>query len=203
MQLLKANKRARIKGRDIGKGLTKLVNQLRARTIPELLQKLEVWKERQVNRLQAKFKSRPAALQSRIEGIIDQSDMITSFAMDAPNVSTVVSLLETLFVDDGRGSEGTINCSSVHRAKGLEANTVYVLAHTLRRDSQEEENIAYVAITRAKNRLVYVSEGGPEGIRCPRCGVPAPEGTTCGCEDGSVGDTVGSGTRKPRKTRRK
>jgi superfamily I DNA/RNA helicase len=50
-----------------------------------------------------------------------------------------------------------ITCSSVHRAKGLEAERVFVLAKTLRTDNDEERNISYVAITRAKSSLVYVS----------------------------------------------
>ena len=50
-------------------------------------------------------------------------------------------------------------CSSVHKAKGLEADQVFVLAETLYAKfgkRSEEENIAYVAITRAKKSLVWV-----------------------------------------------
>lgn len=54
-----------------------------------------------------------------------------------------------------------ITCSSVHRAKGLEADRVFVLAETLRDHTVEEMNIRYVAITRAKRELVWV--GGLEG----------------------------------------
>lgn len=51
--------------------------------------------------------------------------------------------------------------STTHRAKGLETNHVFVLRDTyLRRQSREEENLLYVAVTRAKRRLTLV-EGLP------------------------------------------
>jgi superfamily I DNA/RNA helicase len=56
------------------------------------------------------------------------------------------------------GMAGVITCSSVHKAKGLEAERVFVLAKTLRGGSREEENIAYVAYTRAKMDLVLVRD---------------------------------------------
>jgi superfamily I DNA/RNA helicase len=55
-----------------------------------------------------------------------------------------------------------ITCSSVHKAKGLEADKVFVLEDTLRYHSIEEENIVYVAITRAKKSLVFVSSKSDE-----------------------------------------
>src|SRR5262249_35443957 len=71
MSLLRAGKRARIKGRDIGKGLISLVNKLKARSVPELLMKLNVWQEREITRLEARFAGRTdsPAFEARIEGI--------------------------------------------------------------------------------------------------------------------------------------
>lgn len=50
-------------------------------------------------------------------------------------------------------------CSSVHRSKGLEWKRVFVLWETLMSKpggQGEEENIEYVAVTRAKEELVKV-----------------------------------------------
>ena len=47
---------------------------------------------------------------------------------------------------------GVDGCNS----KGLEAPVVYLLTHTFRA-SQSDDNVKYVAITRAKSRLVMVN----------------------------------------------
>lgn len=162
MSLLRSGKRTRIAGRDIGKGLIALVRKFKARSVPELLTKIEAWKAREVVRLDAKFKTKQQKESStyiaRYDAICDQAEMLSSLTDNAPSVSEVEQRIEALFTDDGLGQAGMITCSSVHRSKGLEAERVFVLADTLRNDSDEERNIAYVAITRAKSSLVYVTK---------------------------------------------
>jgi superfamily I DNA/RNA helicase len=158
MSLLRSGKRTRIAGRDIGKGLRSLIRQMKARTVPELLTKITNWKNRELKRVDAKFAGKtdsPTYTQLR-DGIIDQAEMLQSLTDGAPSVAEVETRIESLFTDDGLGQAGMITCSSVHRAKGLESNRVFVLVDTLREDNQEERNISYVAITRAKTSLVYV-----------------------------------------------
>jgi superfamily I DNA/RNA helicase len=60
----------------------------------------------------------------------------------------------------------SVICSTVHKAKGLESSNVFLLEGTFFRrkpkdddEQREEENIMYVAVTRSKGRLVYVSDG--------------------------------------------
>jgi DNA helicase II / ATP-dependent DNA helicase PcrA len=71
-------------------------------------------------------------------------------------------LVRDLFTDE---SEGGIILSSIHRAKGDEADTVYVLGYTslpYRKravsewEKQQEWNLVYVALSRAKNNLYLV-----------------------------------------------
>lgn len=160
MSLLRSGKRARVAGRDIGKGLLALMRKLKARSVPELMAKIEAWALREVARqeaaLEAATNGRKNAIKAKIEHVKDQADMLVSLCDGARNVSEIESRVEALFTDDGLGLKGTITCSSVHRAKGLEADRVFVLRDTLRDNSEEERNISYVAITRAKRQLTWV-----------------------------------------------
>lgn len=160
MQLLRAGKRTRVAGRDIGKGLITLIRKMKGRSVPELLAKIESWRNREVSRYEKQLlkatNGRRAAIQSKIEGIIDQAEMLTSITDGARNVREVEERIEALFTDDGLGAAGMITCSSVHRSKGLEADRVFILRETLRYNSIEEQNISYVAITRAKKTLIWV-----------------------------------------------
>jgi ATP-dependent DNA helicase UvrD/PcrA len=166
MQLLRAGKRARVAGRDIGAGLKALIRKLNAKSVPDLLRKIEVWSQREVARIEAQMakvtNGRRAALQSKMEAVRDQADMLVSLSDGAKNAAEVTDRIEALFTDDGLGAAGMITCSSVHRAKGLEANRVFVLRDTLRDSNREEQNIAYVAYTRAKLSLVLVSDSARE-----------------------------------------
>lgn len=162
MALLRAGKRTRVAGKDIGRGLVAILRKLKARTVPEMLAKIENWAEREIHRqtarLSASVNGRREAIKSKIDAITDQAEMLSALADGAKNVDEVLARAEALFSDDGLGEAGTITCSSVHRAKGLEAERVFILRETLRDTTQEERNIMYVAVTRAKNELVWVSD---------------------------------------------
>jgi superfamily I DNA/RNA helicase len=162
MTLLRNGKRTRVAGRDIGAGLSSLVRKFRARSVPELLTKIGAWESRETARVDAMLKTatngRKRTLETKIEGIRDQAEMLVSLTDGAQSVSDVEARIGALFTDDGLGQAGVITCSSVHRSKGLEASRVFVLSDTLRSHNQEELNIQYVAITRAKDTLVMVSE---------------------------------------------
>lgn len=166
MSLLRSGKRTRIAGRDIGAGLKSLIRKFKAPSVPKLLEKISGWEAREIGRLETlllKSKNgRRATIETKMEAIHDQAEMMVSLTDGAKNVAEVEARIEALFTDDGLGDATVITCSSVHRAKGLEANRVFVLAATLRGHNQEELNIQYVAITRAKRTLVMVQESTKE-----------------------------------------
>jgi DNA helicase-2/ATP-dependent DNA helicase PcrA len=150
MTLLRAGKRTQIAGRDIGAGLQTLVRKLKARSVEDFLEHLRVWEEREVNRLIR------AKRDKLIDRVRDRASMLFELSNGAENVQEIQDRIDSLFVDDGLGMKGVITCSSVHKAKGLEADKVFILRDTLRSHTQEERNITYVSITRAKNHLVWV-----------------------------------------------
>lgn len=153
MALLRAGKRTRVAGRDIGQGLKGIIRTVgkSAKSVPELLTRVTAWEVKQVTRA-TKMK-----WDSRVDQIHDQAETIRHLATDADSMAHVEQRIDALFEDDGLGDAGMITCSSVHKAKGLEADKVFVLAWTLRDRDQEELNIQYVAITRARHTLVFVN----------------------------------------------
>lgn len=157
--LLRAGTRAYIVGSDIGAGLIALVRKLASRvavadSLTEMLVRLGKWREREIAKAKVHKRER------RIEQVEDQAAMLIALSTDADDVAGLIAIIEKIFADDG---SPRVACSTVHRAKGLEADRVWVLAETLDAvrgrtplEELEEANIRYVAITRAKSELIYV-----------------------------------------------
>lgn len=162
IKLLRAGKRTRVMGQDIGKGLTTLVRKLKARSVPDFLQKVSNWEAREDARLRKMMDgatpARIKTIETKIADNQDRATMLEELADGAKNMASIEERIEFLFKDDGLGVAGIITCSSIHKAKGLEAKKIFVLEDTLRYHDIEEQNIVYVAITRAKEHLVWVGD---------------------------------------------
>ena len=154
--LLLSGKRCKIAGRDIGAGLKKIVRRIvtPGMSLEGFVDACKGWADREILRLKAK--GRPDAA---LDIVRDKQDMLVAMTDGVDSVEAVVTRIDALFSDSGLGAAGTITLSSVHRAKGLEANRVFVLNYTLypRGENPEERNIHYVAVTRAKQELVMVT----------------------------------------------
>lgn len=161
--LLRAGKRARIAGRDIGAGLKSLIKKLGkgCKDVECLIDRIASWRERETRKFAI------AKNETQVDRIHDQADTLMVICEEATSIADVEAKIDGLFTDDGLGQAGVITCSSVHKAKGLEAETVFLLTYTLypRGVNQEEENIEYVAITRAKNTLIKVRKEDAEKKR--------------------------------------
>jgi superfamily I DNA/RNA helicase len=155
LRLLRDGKRALIRGRNIGEGLVSIVKGREARSIPELVETLGVWERNLVEQY-----VKQDAPETKIELIQDQAATIRFLAEGLASVDELVARIRSLFEDSTPGN--AVICSSVHRAKGLEATRVFLLADTLypgRRRDEEEIHIHYVALTRSKHELVMVRGG--------------------------------------------
>ena len=64
------------------------------------------------------------------------------------------------FLRDAADRKGNIMLSTVHRAKGLEYDTVSILDVELIKSIGQDPNIKYVAETRARHTLSYISSAG-------------------------------------------
>jgi DNA helicase-2/ATP-dependent DNA helicase PcrA len=178
LALLKKGIPAIVRGKDIAKSLIALVKNLNrgaaSRSIPAFLQRLANDCEKQVARLE---KSGVKNLETRVEQLKDRYATLAEIAQACVSVDTLCAQIQALF-EEAKGGRVVV-FSSIHKAKGLEADRVWVLADTLRHnwtpkpqakggpaiDRLEEENLAYVAYTRAKRELYLVSakeENGEE-----------------------------------------
>lgn len=156
---------ARVRGRDIGKGISNLIKQIQAhpayRTYADLLATLDTYEDEQTAILSRRKNgaARVAALHDRLEAL-----RICYEQFPARDADSLRAQIDALFSD----KEQLVTLSTVHRAKGLEAERVFIV----RRDKMpltwvgqqpwelaQELNITYVAYTRAKRELWFVEEG--------------------------------------------
>lgn len=159
--LLRKGVPARIEGRDIGRQLVGMVKSLKAKSVPDFMRKLERWADKQKQRIAGK---NAAAKCAQVD---DQRDTLKALAEGCANVAEVEARIRALFVNsDDEGAKPAVVFSSVHKAKGLEWDRVYLLRWTFNKSwkgqtddqKREEENIYYVACTRAKRSLAMVAE---------------------------------------------
>lgn len=161
MAALAAGIRANITGRDVGASLVSFIKKLRAASIADLYTKLDAWVEKEIARLSAKI---PVS-ESAIEATLDRADTVRVFAEGSESPADLVNKIETMFSDDDESA--IVTFTSCHRAKGRERDRVFLLRDTFARTrytregepippSEEEWNLLYVGVTRAKNELVYV-----------------------------------------------
>ena len=151
--LISQGKSAYVLGRDMTKGLITAVQKISKNNhmgVDEFLQLFQKDFAYNYQRLLDQNKENQAM------ALEDKRDCIMIFVQKATTVGGIIEEIKRVF--DGN-DKGEIMLSTVHKAKGLEADNVYILA-TERMPhpygSKEENNICYVAITRAKKNLFYV-----------------------------------------------
>lgn len=159
-RLLKAKIPCRILGKDFGAGLKTLARNCNegCLTVDELEARVAAWRDRESQKALAK------KLYAKVETVEDKADtlllLLDVLAENERSYEGLVKVLDQLFTDQN----SRVTLSTIHKAKGLEAKTVWWLAKSLCPSrwarlpwqQQQEANIQYVAITRASERLVMI-----------------------------------------------
>jgi hypothetical protein len=174
-KFLKGKRKAQIRGREIGGSLIRIIfRALRYRgdipdftnssrfsddvSLVDLESGLQEWLASEVS----KERSKKFVDETKINGKIDCCECIKVFCSDSKSAAEVVVRINQVFTDTT--CEG-IMLSSIHKAKGLECKTVWLLqpqSNSKYRkpapkwQSKQETNLEHVGITRAMNKLVYV-----------------------------------------------
>jgi DNA helicase-2/ATP-dependent DNA helicase PcrA len=159
--LIRHGTACKVEGRDIGQGLIVMLNRWKVKTVDAFLNRLRDYQERETQKALAKGKD------ERVEQIEDKCDTLRAIAneclrQDKKTVADMVAFVEDLFAD---GAENVTTLATYHRSKGREWPTVILLEHAERCPSkfakqawqiEQENNLAYVAFTRAQERLLFL-----------------------------------------------
>lgn len=151
----------RVEGRSIGDGMIKLAQRWKVTDVDSLLQRLETYREREVQKAQAKGN------EAKVDEVNDRVDTLVEIcnaciAQNQHSVQDVVNFINRLFADSAKG---VVTLATYHRSKGREWPRVFLWEHYQRCPSrgarqqwqlQQEENLAYVAFTRAQSQLFFV-----------------------------------------------
>jgi len=174
-------------GRDIGNALTELIEKFDCTTVSELSSSLDDYTKALLERYKKKGQEQKAA------ALEDKVKSINVLIQHKPTwlVSELVAFIENIYTDVVASDFVTL--SSIHRSKGLEYRRVIIVeSHRLGHAwgnapawvVQEEQNLRYVAITRAKEELYLLGRigfiEGDSNMRHP------PNSATCGYQDAVV-----------------
>jgi DNA helicase II / ATP-dependent DNA helicase PcrA len=156
-ECIRMGKKAVIRGKDIGATLIQLIKRFETDDLDQFEVSLMEYYEVEHSKLMNYGKEMKALL------LQDRVETLRFIMNECRTVSELQAKIEMLFSDKQTG----VIFSSVHRAKGLEAENVYILRPDLMPhprankdwEVQQEMNCKYVAETRSKNTLVYVKGG--------------------------------------------
>lgn len=150
----------KVEGRKIGEGLIKLAQRWKVKNVQQLIDKLEIYKEKEIQKYKEKGND------AKCQIIEDQVETLVVFIdqckLDDP-ISTLVKKIKELF--DDTENKRILTLSTIHKSKGREWDRVFALgmdtyspSKWARKDweMKQEDNLLYVQITRAKNHLTKV-----------------------------------------------
>lgn len=160
-QLIRRGIACHVEGREIGNGLIKLATRwARIKTTDALRRRLEAWLEDQVARMKAKGREVEAG------NLDDRVQTIFVLMEGCETVEQLKTKISRLFEDTPDGERPkNLTLSTIHKAKGREWERVYWLGRNILQPSRwarrewelvQEDNLCYVAATRAKFELVEV-----------------------------------------------
>ena len=95
----------------------------------------------------------------------ERYDLVQALEILSEDVKTSSELIEKIKSVFSNKKGDDVVLSTAHRSKGLEYNNVYIICNSLFNkkcdlewEKRQEQNLAYVAYTRTKNKLCFVSE---------------------------------------------
>ena len=171
-EFLKLGKKAFIRGKDIGANLKTIVKSVKQEKVNADCKEdgifVRLYDDLFVTRNKIMERSAVDAKTAMTSPIIENKlDMIKALEILADGTNTAEELIAKIDeIFPKRDKKDGIALSTIHKAKGLEANNVYIACKSLmpsksaKKDWEikQEHNLMYVAYTRAKNTLGFIDE---------------------------------------------
>ena len=161
-RLIRNGHPCKVEGRSIGEGLSKLAGRWKVKTIDALINRLESYQEREIQKAMAKGNDAKAEeVEDRVGTLLEVCT--ACIAQNKQTVADVQEFITDLFAD---GAENCTILATYHRAKGREWPRVFLFEHDARCPSkaarqpwqlEQEDNLAYVAFTRAQHTLAFIN----------------------------------------------
>ena len=152
--------KCKIKGKEIGEGLIALIDKVGGTTLADLERGLREERQSIYDRLLARGVKKPT-YHPKMELIEERQDILRFLIDEVSSVRELRDMIGSIFDDDCDG----ILLSTIHKAKGLENDRVFFIIPELIPSKyavmdwqlEQEQNLKYVAITRARHELIYVN----------------------------------------------
>lgn len=165
-RLVELDKKAYIVGKEMEKGLKQALSCCESSDTSDIaFGKLKLSKERLESELRARGISNPK-FHARYEALDEKLDILKMLLIKFPIVYDVEKFIESVFDDKERAG---VKLLTIHKSKGLENDTVFFIErfegkklipsqYAITKDAlRQEKNLQFVALTRAKRKLVYLN----------------------------------------------
>ena len=171
VDFIKKGKKCFIRGKDIGLNLKNMVKRTGIEVLNKSLQEDGVFVRLydtlfdMINEVVSKYN---VTYYDAVESaaVANRLDMIKALEILSDDINTATELIEKINNIFSDRKSGGISLSTIHKAKGLEADNVYIACKHLMPSSRakkdweirQEYNLMYVAYTRAKNILGFIDD---------------------------------------------
>jgi DNA helicase-2/ATP-dependent DNA helicase PcrA len=152
LEFLQRDIPASIAGRDLATTLIKLARKPKVTSCAQLRSWLTKFLQSEKERLEVEdYDQRYEYIKDKVSCLMVLSDKMAS-------VDDLTRRIENIFSD--KDDRSVILCSTVHKAKGLERDRVWLLRNTFHIDNSggQERNVYYVGVTRAHKALYFVHD---------------------------------------------
>ena len=153
--------RSSIRGVDIGQNLQRFVEKFKCNNVNSLFNKIDKDINEEITKMKSKGIKNPINT-PKIDMKYQNKDILKILSYRLYTTKALIDKIKTIF----KHQPNSVILSTIHKSKGLENDRIFFLCPELipnkfaTKDWQkkQEDNLKYVAITRAKKELIYIND---------------------------------------------